>query len=132
MIFYQLMLNSLQLKKATEKYSIAPQNTYNLDKKGYQLGVGRAPKRITRNVRTLSVYKKQRVPESCTVVEAVVADGFFLTPLIIFCGENQLAGWYKSKKEMEFQYSHVTKDFNNNKICLQYMEKIFEPETKNR
>ena len=94
--------------------------------------MGRAVKRITQNVRTSSVYKEQRVRESCTVVEAVAADGYFLTPLIIFRGENQLAGWHKTKKEMEFWYGNATKGFNNNKICLEYMEKIFELETKNR
>jgi len=94
--------------------------------------VGRAVKRITRNVRASSVYKEQRVRESCKVVESVAADGLFLTLLIIFHGENQLAGWHKTKKEMKFWYGNATKSFNNNKICLEYMEKLFEPETKNR
>lgn len=110
---------------------MAPRNIYNLDEKGYQLGIGRAVKRITRNVRN-SIYKEQRVRESCTVVEAIATDGFFLTPLIIFRGQHQMAGWHKTTKEMEFWYSNATKGFNNNLICLDYMERIFEPETKNR
>ncbi|RPA97142.1 CENP-B protein, partial [Choiromyces venosus 120613-1] len=70
--------------------------------------------------------------ESCTVVEMIGADGFFLTLLIIFQGENQLAGWHKTKKEMEFWYRNAIKGFNNSVIYLEYFEKIFEPETRNR
>ena len=96
------------------------------------MGVGRAVKRITRNVRTAAVFKEQRVRESCTVVETIGTDGFSLTLLIIFRGENQLAGWHKTRKEMEFWFGNATKGFNNSVICLEYFEKIFEPETRNR
>ena len=68
-------------------------------------------------MRVASVYKEQQVRESCTVVETIGADGIFLTPLIIFRGENQLAGWHKTKKEMEFWYDNATKGFNNSIIA---------------
>ena len=32
---------------------------------------------------------------------------------------------------MEFWYGNATKGFNNSVICLEYFEKIFEPETRN-
>lgn len=44
------------------------------------MGIGNVTKRICRNVRKNYVYKEHRVRESCTVVEAVVPDGFFVTP----------------------------------------------------
>lgn len=59
-------------------------------------------------------------------------DGFYLTPLIIFKGQNQLAGWHKETKEVEYWYGHSTKGFNNSQLCLEYIEKIFEPETAAR
>ena len=71
-------------------------------------------------------------PEAFRSTGCIGCKLIFLANVIIFRGENQLAGWHKTKKAMEFWYSQATKGFNNNKICLQYMEKIFEPETKNR
>ena len=102
------------------KYDIAPRNIYNLDEKGYRLGIGKAVKRITRVSRKSPVYKEHRVRESCTVVELIATDGFSLTPLIIFRGENQLAGWHKTKKEMDIWFGNASKGFNNSVICLEY------------
>lgn len=109
-----------------------PRNIYNLNEKGYRLGVGRAVKRITQSVRTAAVFKEKRVRESCTVVKMIGTNGFSLTPLIIFREEHQLAGWHKTRKEMEFWFGNATKGFNNSVICLEYFEKIFELETRNR
>ena len=111
------------------KYQIASRNINNLDEKGYRLGIGKAVKRITRICQKSPMYRENGVWESCTVVESIAADGFSLTPLIIFRGENQLAGWHKSQKEIEFWFGNATKGFNNSAICLEYFEKIFEPET---
>jgi hypothetical protein len=66
------------------------------------------------------------------VVETVCADGYTLTPLVIFRGENQLAGWHKTEKDMVFWYGQGKKGFNNNLICMEYLQKIFEPETGTR
>lgn len=86
----------------TTKYSIAFRNTYNIDEKGFVLGIEKVTncKRICCNVRRSAQFKEQRNRKSCTVIEAVSADGFVLTPLIIFKGANHLAGWHqKTKKE---------------------------------
>jgi len=66
------------------KDQIASRNIDNLDEKGYQLGIGKAVKRITRICQKSPVYKENGVWESCTVVESIAADGFSVTPLIIF------------------------------------------------
>ena len=113
-----------------EKYHIVPRNTYNLEEKGFILGVGQPVKRICRNARTSATYKEHRVRKSCTVVETICTDSFTLTPLIIFHGEHQLAGWHKTEKEMVFWYGQEPKGFSNNVICMKYFEKIFHPETE--
>ena len=62
------------------------------------------------------MYKEHRVHESCTVVESIATDGFSLTPLIIFRGENQIARWHKIKKEIDFWFGNASKEFNNSII----------------
>lgn len=105
---------------------------YNLDEKGFILGIGDVTKRICRNVRQNAVYKEHRNRESCTVVETISADGFVLTPLIIFKGANHLAGWYREAKEEEYWYGYGPKGYNNSQLCMEYLQKIFEPETAAR
>lgn len=93
------ILTYKQLKYVTTKYSVAPRNTYNMDKKGFILGIGKITKWICRNARKDSQFKEYTNRESCTVVESISVDGFVVTPLTIFKGQNHLAGWYKEKKE---------------------------------
>lgn len=72
-----------------------PKNTYNFDETGFILGVGDDVKRICRNIRSDSVFKEYKNRESCTVIESIAATGgFSVTPLVIFKGQNHLAGWY--------------------------------------
>lgn len=70
--------------------------------------------------------------ESCSVVESICTDGFKVTPLIIFKGQNTLAGWFKEKKDEEYWYGHAPNGYNNSQLCLEYLERIFEPETYER
>lgn len=87
-------------------------------------------KRICRSIQHgASQYKEARNRESCTVVETIAPDGFVLTPLIIFKGKNHLAGWHKEEKEEDYWYGYADKGYNNSLLCLEYIEKIFEPET---
>ncbi|KAH8144406.1 uncharacterized protein LAJ45_11606 [Morchella importuna] len=46
-----------KLRKAIEKYEIGPKNTYNLDEKGFIMGIGDITKEICRNVRKDHVLK---------------------------------------------------------------------------
>lgn len=89
-------------------------------------------RRICRNVRVYTQYKEAINRESCSVVESISPDGFNVTPLIIFKGKNTLAGWFKSKKNEEYWYGDATHGYNNSQLCLEYLERVFEPETSIR
>lgn len=67
--------------------------------------------------------------ESCTVVETIAPDSFTVTPLILFKGKHHLAGWYRENNVIDFWFGHSPKGYNNNQLCLEYIERIFEPET---
>lgn len=112
-----------------DKYQIAPRNTYNLDEKGFILGMGQSTKRICRNIRGNHQFKEHQNRESCSVIESISADAFILTPVVIFKGQNHLAGWYKDIKAEDYWYGHAPKGFNNSQLCLEYIKRVFEPET---
>lgn len=69
--------------------------------------------------------------ENLAVIEIIAPGSFVLTPLIIFKGKNYLAGWHKEEEEEEdYWYGYVDKGYKNSKLCLEYIEKIFELETE--
>lgn len=103
-----------------------------MDEKGFILGVGQSTKRICRNVRKNHQFKGHQNRQSCTVIESMSADGFVLTPVVIFKGQNHCAGWYKDKKDEECWYGYQPKGFNNSQLCYEYLELVFEPETRTR
>lgn len=91
--------------------------------------MGQSMKLICRNVRRNAQFKGQINRESCTVIEAISADCFVVTLVIIFKGQNHLAGWYKDKEEEEYWHRHTPKGLYNTQLCLEYIKLVFEPET---
>lgn len=69
---------------------------------------------------------------TCTMVETIAPDGFTITPLMLFKGKHHLAGWYREKNVIDTCFGHSPKGYNNNQLCLEYIERIFEPETAAR
>lgn len=118
------------MKYTKEKYHIESCNLYNIDEKGFILGLGEPRKRIVSKARRDPVFKEDHSRESCTVVEGISAEGKVLPPLIIYRGEHFLCGWFREEKEEVYWYGHSTKGYTNNQLTLEYFEKIFEPETR--
>jgi hypothetical protein len=74
----------------TEKYEILPENTYNMDEKGFMIGVTGRSKRIF----SRATWEKKKKTESIqdgsrewiTVLACVGADGTVLPPGLIYQG----------------------------------------------
>ena len=81
------------LTEVIEKYGILPENLYNMDEKGLQLGIGaRATAMINRDQKTAySVEDGNR--ELVTVIETICADGSILHPSVIFQGVRRNSEW---------------------------------------
>ena len=81
------------LTEVITEYNIQPENIYNMDKKGIQLGIGtKATVLIDRDQKTAySIEDGNR--ELITVIEAICADGSILHPSVIFQAKRQRADW---------------------------------------
>ena len=81
------------LTEVIEEYGILPENLYNMDEKGLQLGIGaRATAMIDRDQKTAySVEDGNR--ELVTVIETICADGSILHPSVIFQGVRRNSEW---------------------------------------
>jgi hypothetical protein len=81
------------LKKLIEEYDILPENIYNMDEKGIQLGIGaRITAMIDRDQKIVySIEDGNR--ELVTVIETICADGSILHPSVIFQALRRNSEW---------------------------------------
>jgi len=81
------------LTKLVEEYNIVPENIYNMDEKGIQMGVGKSTLvLVDRNQKT--VYQLENGNrELVTVIETVCADRTALRPSVIYKGQRRDFAW---------------------------------------
>lgn len=81
------------LSRKVKEFDILPRNTYNMDEKGFMLGVIRKTKRVFDKV----LYKERRYKqpshnasrEWVTVIGAICADGTSLPPAVIYSANSK-------------------------------------------
>ena len=85
--FFDMLANMMK------EFNILPENLYNMDEKGIQLGIGaRVTAMIDHDQQTVySIEDGNR--ELITVIETICADGSVLHPSVIFQGQQQNSEW---------------------------------------
>ena len=74
------------LEEVIKEYCILPQNIYNMDEKGIQLGIGAQVAALVDHEQKLVYSIEDGNRELITVIKAVCADGSALHPSVIFQG----------------------------------------------
>lgn len=114
-------------------HNILPDDTYNMDQKGFLMGRSARVKVICRRGKKRNFKTQDGVRELITVIETVSAGGFALPPFIIYKGEAQYQGWHGQVKADEKAYfSYSKKGWTNNIIGLEYLTQNFGPNTAQR
>ena len=133
---YKLYFDLLQ-QKITE-YDIEPENTYNMDEKGFAIGLLGRTKRIF----SRRQYEKKEVRQACqdgsrewvSLLAAVCADGTALPPGIIFASKNStIQSHWVADIEAGTHPIHVASSptgWTNNDIGLAWLEQVFDRYTK--
>jgi hypothetical protein len=87
---YYLLLFSIQLHEKIEKYNILALNIYNVNEKGFLIGLLRATKRIistdTLKSKRITRTSQDSSREFITLITLIYADGLSLTPTLIYQG----------------------------------------------
>jgi hypothetical protein len=81
------------LEQVTQEFKIKPQNAWNVDKKGVQIGIGIKTAAIVDRDQATVYSIEDRNRELVTIIEAVCADGTALIPSIIFQGVRHNPEW---------------------------------------
>jgi hypothetical protein len=135
---YELYFDLLHGK--IEEYGVMPANTYNMDEKGFMIGITGRSKRVF----SRRQWEKREVRESLqdgsrewiTVVAAVSAAGDRLPPTVIFPGSaNSLQSTWvddvKAGKHDVFLTSTAS-GWSNNDLGLAWLEQVFNRCTKEK
>ena len=117
--------------KVLQDLAILPENVYNIDETGVMLSmpgsvkvlVGKDDKRDYRGARV----KRTTV----TAIECISADGRYLNLMIIWPANTHQSNW-TTFPTPGWQYACSDSGYTDSKISLEWLKRIFDPETKER
>lgn len=81
------------LEETIQNYNIPPENIYNMDEKGIQLGIGQKVKAFVDRDQNDVYSVEDGNRELVTVIEAIGADGWSMHPSIIYQGVRRDLEW---------------------------------------
>ena len=129
---YAKVVNWFDLMRVQlEETGVMQENVYNMDETGVMLSVLGSSKYLV----SAEMQKTHRGAGSkrtlITAVECISADGRSLPPLIIFPGVDLRSNWI-CHEAPEWQFACSKKGYMNSAINLEWMQKVFEPSTRER
>ena len=83
------------------EYNFLPKNFYNMDEKGFMLGMSNCAKVICRAGRCPPQITQDGIRELITVIETVCAAQFVLSPTVIYKEAAHYRSWYTELEEAE-------------------------------
>ena len=122
-----------RIRLLQRKHSISESNTYNVDEKGFRLGISDRAKVICKR-RERGMTGKLATDgnrELITVIECISGDGYALAPFIIYKGSANYMGWYQhldSKATDGWKFAYTSTGWTNRVLGLEWI-KLFDIQT---
>ena len=114
-------------------------NIYNLDEKGFMMGMANRSKVIVCRRTRLHAQCQDKNQELVMVVECICADGTVVSPMIIYKGSAHYYGWYPDEsvssnlsENEKFIFGYSEKRYINAILLIEWLQTIFEPQTAMR
>lgn len=128
------------LARKIEQYRIEPRNIYNIDEKGFLIGILSKMKRIFTRRRYEEGQVKQFIQDGnrewITTLATICADGTALSPALIYqaVSRNIQNTWLQDfdPKTHRCFFASSASGWTNDKIGLEWLEQVFDRETKNK
>jgi len=110
---------------------IRPENVYNMDETGVILSMLGSVKVVV-GKDDPRAYKGAGVKrEMVTAIECISADGRSLLPMIIWPASTHRSNW-TTYPTPGWHYAHSESGYNDPKISLEWLKRMFDPQTKGR
>ena len=128
------------LSRKVKEFDILPRDTYNMDEKGFMLGVIGKTKRVFDKL--LYKHRRYKQPshnanrEWVTVIGAICADGTPLPPAVIYSADSEKvqANWvHDINPDTHSIYFSVSQSgWTNDDLGVAWLEQVFDPATKRK
>ena len=137
---YKYELYFSLLKEKFAQYDIQPSNMYNMDEKGFLIGVLSKMKRVFSRARYESGEMKTLLQDGnrewITLLACICADGSALTPALIYqsAASKLRDSWLQDFNPSQHRcfFTSSPSGWTNNNIGLAWLEQVFNRETKQK
>jgi hypothetical protein len=122
-----------RVRSVVEQYGIVPEDYYNFDETGFQMGIIATSKVVTRTDRAgrpRTVQPGNR--EWVTAIEAISATGYLVPPLIILEAIMHQAAWYSTGMPVDWSIGVSPNGWTNDEIGLFWLKEVFDRYTRSR
>uniref|UniRef100_A0A093V606 Tigger transposable element-derived protein 1 n=1 Tax=Talaromyces marneffei PM1 TaxID=1077442 RepID=A0A093V606_TALMA len=111
-----------RLEIALDKNKITPQNYWNFDESGFQIGQGGDEEVVTKYPETIRSVPSSSSRELVTVIEGINAAGSAIPLFLIFTGKVILESWFQYLTEDEWKVTITESGFSNNEIAYEWLQ----------
>jgi hypothetical protein len=116
-------------EQTRERLGIQAENTYNMDETGIALGVCTNTRVLARASKKKADVKSPENREWVSIIECVSAIGRKLRCAVIFKGQSLQTTWFPAKSVPSWLYTTSENGWTSNAIGLEWLQRIFLPET---
>ncbi|EMR88324.1 hypothetical protein BcDW1_3031 [Botrytis cinerea BcDW1] len=119
------------IKDVLQDPTVLAENVYNMDETGVMLSMPGSVKVLVSKHDTRD-YRGARVKRTTvTAIECISSDGRYLNPMIIWPASTHRSNW-TTFPTLKWQYAYSDSGYNDSKISVEWLKRIFDPETKER
>ena len=127
----------MKLGRAIKSKNIQAAETYNMDEKGFLMGLAQASKVIC----SCEGGSKFKLPddgnrELLTVIECVSGDGRVIPSFISYKGAHHYMGWHRFTDRDDisatFRFSYAAKGWTNRILGMEWLVEVFDKETRDQ
>jgi hypothetical protein len=125
------------LHSKMQEHGVDARNTYNIDEKGFHIGVSKRSKRVFTKASLGSNQAKTAVQDSnrkwITLLACVCASGESLPPALVYQGSSGIqSSWVDAVELQKHQvfFSNSPTGWSNNEIGLAWLQQVFDRFTK--
>lgn len=121
-----------KLRAAINEFEVSPENVYNMDETGFNIGVAEDRNVIVDGTVSTRYQAQGGRQEWVTSVDCICADGSSIPPLIIFTGASIMSNWIPRDFDTSWKLHYNTKGWTSREHGMHWLRECFEPMTREK
>jgi hypothetical protein len=119
------------VKKTIKEYNIKSKLIFNMDEKGFLIGLIRKSMKVIISASEKNAFLRQPGNrQTITVIEAIGTGGQDIPPMVIMKGEHHQFGWYKKPLPKGWLTAISPNGWTDSYLAIEWLKRSFEPFTR--